>query len=71
MNASGPEASRLHSEMEAATYLSVQQRTLQKWRQIGGGPRFVKLGRVVRYRKGDLDEFVAAGERRNTSEAAR
>ena len=58
-------------EDEAARYLNVSSRTLQKWRQIGGGPKFIKLGggRLVRYRRSALDEFLASGERNNTSVA--
>jgi len=37
--------------------------TLAKWRVIGCGPRFVKLGRgrsaPVRYQREDLDAFLA------------
>ena len=63
-------ARRLLTEVEASAYLGVKHRTLQKWRQVGGGPRFRKLGSLVRYLESDLDAFVAAGERRNTSEVA-
>lgn len=54
-------------ENEAAHYLNVSTRTLQKWRQIGGGPKFVKMGRLVRYRLSALDEFLALGAQINTS----
>ena len=64
-------ARRLHTTREAAAYLSVNFRTLEKWRQVGGGPSFRRLGSIVRYLESDLDEFIAAGERRNTSEASR
>lgn len=63
-------ARRLLTEAEASAYLGVKQRTLQKWRQVGGGPKFRKLGSMVRYVESDLDDFIAAGARRNTSEVA-
>lgn len=64
-------SSRVLTEVEAAKYLNISPRTLQKWRQVGGGPTYRALGRLVRYRHADLDAFLAAGERRNTSEASR
>lgn len=59
---------KLMTEQEAAEFLNVQNRTLQSWRLRGGGPRFVKLSTMVRYRAVDLQEFVNSGLRRNTSE---
>lgn len=43
---------------EAAAYLSVPTRTLESWRYRRTGPRFVRLGRHVRYRQADLNRFV-------------
>jgi len=49
---------------EAAAYLGLMPCTLEKWRCQGKGPRFVKLGsKAVRYRRSDLDAFVAGGAR--------
>ena len=33
--------------------------SLQAWRVRWGGPKFVKLGRCVRYTERDLEEFIA------------
>jgi len=33
---------------------------LRKWRLLGSGPAFSKLGRLVRYRQEDLATFVEA-----------
>jgi excisionase family DNA binding protein len=60
---------RILTEEEAAEYSGFSRRTLQKWRVVGGGPKYLKIGRAVRYRADDLDAFLAAGERRNTSES--
>lgn len=54
---------------EAATYLNMQPSTLEQWRWNGRGPRFIKLSRSVRYRREDLDEFLAARVFNNTTEA--
>lgn len=45
---------------EAAAWLGMSPRTLSDWRIAGTGPRFVKIGRLVRYRVADLQEWVAA-----------
>jgi hypothetical protein len=33
---------------------------MQSWRYAGRGPRFIKLGRMVRYRVADVDELLRA-----------
>ena len=49
------------SEVEAAAYLGVSASTLTRWRRIGVGPAFVRLGlRLVAYRPGDLDAYIAS-----------
>jgi len=56
--------------VEAAQYLNLKPSTLEVWRCQGRGPRFVRLGRSIRYRVKDLDEFMEKGLRTNTSEVA-
>ena len=43
--------------------------TLRKWRMNGVGPRFVRLGRAIRYRKSAVDDFLASREFTTTTEA--
>lgn len=43
---------------EAAEYLRLSPRTLEKQRVIGGGPRFRKFGRRVMYAVADLDSWA-------------
>ena len=44
----------------AATYLAVSAATLERWRQTGEGPLSIRLSaKAVRYRKSDLDRFIA------------
>lgn len=43
---------------EAASYLRLSPRTLEKQRVIGGGPRFRKFGRRVMYAIADLDAWA-------------
>ena len=58
----------LLSTVLAAVRLGLQPCTLEKWRTTGEGPRYVKLGRSVRYSVEDLDAFVLQRNRVNTSE---
>ena len=55
---------------QAAEYLGLKRTTLEAWRCRGDGPRFVKMGRLVKYRAADLEAFVESRIRGNTSEAA-
>lgn len=58
------------ADAEAATILGVSVHTLRKWRHLGRGPRYVKLGGAMRagrgqagrvvYRLSDLLQFLEA-----------
>lgn len=43
-----------------ADYTGVPVSTLAQWRYLERGPRFVKVGRMVRYRRIDIDEWLTA-----------
>jgi len=45
---------------EAAAFLRLSPRTLEKQRVIGGGPRFRKFGRRVMYAIADLEAWADA-----------
>ena len=53
---------------DAARYLGLSKSTLNKWRVYGLGPTFIKLGRAVRYRLEDLDQYLAESAKRSTSD---
>lgn len=54
--------SDLLDEKEAAAIYVMTVSTLRNWRSKGEGPRFLKVGkRAVRYRRADLEAFIAAG----------
>ena len=53
---------------EAAGYLRLSPRTLEKQRVIGGGPRFRKFGRRVMYAVADLDAWADARSFEATSD---
>ena len=46
---------------QAAAYLAIPKATLYTWRtrRVGFGPRALKLGGCLRYRRSDLDAWVA------------
>jgi excisionase family DNA binding protein len=56
---------------QAAYYVGLSRRTLEKMRTAGGGPRFRKHGRYVRYHIDDLDAWSAAHGKTSSSEPDR
>ena len=59
----------LLTQRDAALYLHLSERTLERMRVAGNGPRFVRLSnRSIRYRQQDLDAYVAARVVGSTSE---
>lgn len=59
----------LLSQTQAAEFLTVQPRTLEGWRYRGDGPRFIRVGRYVRYRLRDLRVWLEENTFRSTTEA--
>ena len=53
---------------EAAHYVGLSPRTLEKMRVLGGGPRYRKHGRYVRYHIADLDSWSTSRTRKSTSD---
>jgi excisionase family DNA binding protein len=53
---------------EASRYLAVSGRTLERWRLVGEGPPFSKLGALCRYAVDDLDRWAASTRRNSTSD---
>lgn len=52
--------SDLIDEATLAARLGISRSTLQSWRYAKRGPRYIKLGRLVRYRKLDVDAYLRA-----------
>ena len=46
------------TEKEASLFLSVSLRTIQNWRFRNRGPKYKKLGRLVRYSIADLSAYA-------------
>ena len=56
------------TEKELAELWKMKRNTLQKWRSLGVGPRYIKrVGRIV-YRKDDIAEFEVAQTRQGTKQ---
>ena len=63
---------QLIPEKAAAAFLGLKDRTLQKFRQVGGGPRYIFLSsRCLRYRRIDLRAWAEARVRTSTSDPGR
>ena len=53
---------------EAGGYLGFTAGWLAKLRMHGSGPKFIKLGRKIRYARSDLDAWIAASRLVSTSQ---
>jgi hypothetical protein len=59
------------TELEAANFLALSIKTLQRWRWLGQGPSYHKLGNAVRYASQDLEAFLVGCRHANQQKAAR
>jgi Helix-turn-helix domain len=52
----------LHNQDGLAKILNdeVSTKTLEKWRVRGEGPRFIRAGRKVLYRRADIEQWLAS-----------
>ena len=55
---------------EAAAFLNLSPYTLEAWRYRGGGPRYCKFGKSVRYARAVLEAYAEGKARENTSQLA-
>ena len=61
------DTTRALTEREVADMLGLSVATLRAWRHKGKGPRFLRLGRSVRYLPSDVADFVRASAVDTTS----
>ena len=59
----------LLNQREAAEFLRLSQRTLERFRLTGDGPPFVKAGRRVAYRPEDLGSGLIDQSQKTTAAA--
>ena len=57
---------------EAANYLAIPKATLYTWRtrRAGFGPRAIKMGGCLRFRRSDLDDWILAHQEAFVASAA-
>jgi hypothetical protein len=60
---------KLLTEKQAAEWGNWSTALLRKWRRLAKGPRYLKVGKLVRYRIDDLESFVSKHERSPSLEA--
>jgi predicted DNA-binding transcriptional regulator AlpA len=60
----------LLTQREAAELLRVTERTLERLRVSGTGPKFIRIGKTkaIRYRPGDVEAWLASRVVASTSE---
>jgi excisionase family DNA binding protein len=59
-SASSGAALVLLTESEVAQLMQVSLARLRKWRVEKRGPRFIKIGSLVRYRSADLQQWLSS-----------
>jgi predicted DNA-binding transcriptional regulator AlpA len=69
-----PGGEELLNETQAGRYLGgkvspISPRTFQRWRMEGKGPVWCSIGRLVRYRRSDLDAWLSEQVRQSTSQS--
>jgi hypothetical protein len=63
----------IYDERGAGIYVGgndkpVSPRTFQRWRQRGVGPKFLRVGNQIRYRKEDLDRWLEGRVAQSTAD---
>lgn len=63
----------LYTENQAALFLGNEDSpfavaTLRRWRVEGSGPKFLKMGKSIRYRQSALDDYLNSCIRSSTTE---
>ena len=59
------------NQVELSRRWSISPRTLERWRWLGQGPQFLKIGGRVVYRLTDIEAYEAAQLRDSTSQPLR
>lgn len=54
----GNGAGNLLDQNEVAVMLGVSPKTLEYWRWKKIGPKFLKVGRLARYRQADVESYI-------------
>lgn len=62
-------ATNLLDTSDLAALLTNKSNTIEGWRIKGVGPRYIKVGRLVRYRIEDVEAWLESQSRTSTSQA--
>lgn len=61
----------LLDQSRVATILGTTEKFLEARRCRGGGPAYIRVGRLIRYRKSDVDAWLDSRRVSSTSEAGK
>jgi excisionase family DNA binding protein len=50
----------MFNSREASAYLGCSESVMRLWRSQGQGPRYFRAGKLIRYRRADLDAWIEA-----------
>ena len=64
----GDDMNSLITEHQAAEQMALTPSTLRKWRWLGKGPNFVKIGSAVRYEPSTIKAFIDKSVHQTTKE---
>jgi predicted DNA-binding transcriptional regulator AlpA len=53
-----PERPEILNEMEVAEFVNMSVATMRRWRLLRTGPKYLKIGSAVRYRRADLEAWL-------------
>ncbi|MFC3300204.1 Predicted transcriptional regulator [Arthrobacter agilis] len=59
---------RIYTPAELGSKLNKTPASLAQWRYMGMGPKFVKIGRAVRYRESDINAWLDGQTRQRTGD---
>ena len=61
---------KLLTQKEVKEITGLADSTLEQWRLKGKGPKFIKLGRLVRYRLSDIEAYISGLQSFNSTTEA-
>jgi predicted DNA-binding transcriptional regulator AlpA len=70
MNTAGQQPAQIPELIDTeqlARKLGLKPNTLAQWRLTGSGPQYIKIGRRVRYRVIDIQDWITAQNRESTA----
>src|SRR5687768_8539069 len=63
------DADELLEQKTVCRWLKIKDVTAEAWRGRGTGPRYVKVGRLIRYRRSDVEAWLKGRVHTSTSHA--